>query len=242
MNEQAVMFNVLLNSPIANLESLCLTNQQAVNICNDRYFWEQKFAHDNLSIFLTILPNTALEWIAEYYLSAAAKESVRMILLVNNVEQNREDNKTDGIIYCEFLYTILEEFIWLNLPEQLTRNIMETINNENYNPIIKVKIIIIIEPLGNNYKITVKLDISKQRLTANAIVSRSVMMSILTKVSYSHNKTYNAYIYILVNGQKLDFLNITYEYIQEFYSGYPQIHELALQRLGIIDTINVLNI
>ena len=146
------------------------------------------------------------------------------------------------IIYCEFLYTILEEFIWLNLPEQLTRNIMETINNENYNPIIKVKIIIIIEPLGNNYKITVKLDISKQRLTANAIVSRSVMMSILTKVSYSHNKTYNAYIYILVNGQKLDFLNITYEYIQEFYSGYPQIHELALQRLGIIDTINVLNI
>lgn len=44
------MFNILIKSDINTITKLYQESDVVVKICNDKYFWEKKFEHDNLAI------------------------------------------------------------------------------------------------------------------------------------------------------------------------------------------------
>ena len=60
-----VWFNILLNTDVNDLQKVCYTNKNTINICTNDYFWIQKFNHDGYPLFSE--NNTSLQdWINEY--------------------------------------------------------------------------------------------------------------------------------------------------------------------------------
>lgn len=41
-----VLYNLLLQSSSENITELCLVNKEAVKICNDNHFWQQKLKNE----------------------------------------------------------------------------------------------------------------------------------------------------------------------------------------------------
>lgn len=60
--------NLLLQSNAKTLRNLCIIDRNSRRICDDKYFWKQKFEHDNYPIFIDTLPKNNKQWLDEYTL------------------------------------------------------------------------------------------------------------------------------------------------------------------------------
>ena len=83
MHQTDIIFNVLLNADIDNILPLCLTNHDNNKICEDVYFWINKFKHDKLPIMVELYPITIYQWVIEYKHVETCYGTVKNILIIN---------------------------------------------------------------------------------------------------------------------------------------------------------------
>ena len=62
-----IYFNILLHSHIRDIVNLCQTNKEFNHLCQDKYFWHEKFNHDHLA------PNDEKNFIKSYILAKIDK-------------------------------------------------------------------------------------------------------------------------------------------------------------------------
>jgi hypothetical protein len=82
-------FEILKNTTIKSLRQFSMTNKKINEICHDRYFWIEKFKHDNLPLFSE--PNDYNGWIKEYNKMYDMRKTANKILIINNIERKRVD-------------------------------------------------------------------------------------------------------------------------------------------------------
>ena len=49
---QDLLYNILLQSDVKTLNTLCKTNTKAHQLCNDKQFWMDKFTQDHIEALL----------------------------------------------------------------------------------------------------------------------------------------------------------------------------------------------
>lgn len=59
-----IWYNILLNLQYEDLKNTCLTDKNALKVCVDKKFWEDKFKHDDL--IMTEQYHTIKEWLTYY--------------------------------------------------------------------------------------------------------------------------------------------------------------------------------
>ena len=74
---------VLLKSDIDTLKSACIINKTAIQICEDKSFWKNKFKEDNIPLIMKKKPKNINEWIKAY--ENIDKANKTAIKLVNNI-------------------------------------------------------------------------------------------------------------------------------------------------------------
>lgn len=95
-------YEILKTLDIKSLSKYCSTNQYAQQICNNDDFWQSKFISDQLPLNAILIPPSSLnEWIKEYVLVSEAYKNAFNIIAMNEVEQIRKEDKTDGILYAD---------------------------------------------------------------------------------------------------------------------------------------------
>ena len=61
--DENIWYNIMLNMT-DDLHKICMANKMALKVCHNQYFWENKFKHDDLTLFSN--PTSIKEWINEY--------------------------------------------------------------------------------------------------------------------------------------------------------------------------------
>lgn len=61
--DENIWYNIMLNMT-DDLHKICMANKMALKVCHNKYFWENKFKHDDLTLFSN--PTSMKEWINEY--------------------------------------------------------------------------------------------------------------------------------------------------------------------------------
>jgi len=82
-------FEILKNTTIKSLRHFSITNKKINEICQDKYFWVEKFKHDNLPLFTE--PNDYNEWTKEYIKMYDIKTTAKKVLIINDIERKRTD-------------------------------------------------------------------------------------------------------------------------------------------------------
>lgn len=94
MDEEVTTFNLLLKSDIETLTNFCFTSNTAHKICQDKYFWEQKFKHDNIKIITE--QSLAISWIKEYKKVKQCIMDADDIITISLIEKD-EDKRVETI-------------------------------------------------------------------------------------------------------------------------------------------------
>lgn len=154
-----VWYNVLLNSHIDDFKNLCFVNKLTVDICNDKHFWSEKFAKDNLW-----LPESFIKNMVKVYknISYYKIKSIKIIKDVDNASiQMIEHHLIPFRIFKHFPTEIVNQFLMnkdieynnqfylvleidkvlnqFNISYQMLKKNHDKYSNESYN-IITVKI------------------------------------------------------------------------------------------------------
>jgi hypothetical protein len=153
-----IMFNILLKSDIDTITTLYQESDVAVRICNDKYFWEKKFEHDNLSILKYRVDIGC--WYDEYNEVKDSTIDADDIIKISLIEKERDSNiemlhHNDGTIIMKFPDCYPEGSEQWFLPKELTYLIPEKLSStENDIYPIQIKF----SPNNNNtYKLTYEL-------------------------------------------------------------------------------------
>lgn len=80
-------FEILKNTTIKSLQQFSMIDKKINEICHDRYFWIEKFKHDNLPLFSE--PNDYNEWIKEYNKMYDIRKTAKKVLIIHDVERKR---------------------------------------------------------------------------------------------------------------------------------------------------------
>lgn len=228
--DDVILYNFLLNTDIDDIKNLLLLNKQFYNLCQDVYFWKEKFKNDNLTI-LQYAPSGSKKWIDEYENVHLAKYYIDFVLLVNHIESTR-DNNNDGIIHIEYYGPTIEELLWLDLPDEF-KNSYNISNYINTQP-CKIHITIMESVINETeYITTLKLKIENQKILTSVLLTLEEVNKILFKSLYSDIIGLSD-IYSFVKNVEIPFIGLNYDVIKEYY---PK-NKFALQRLGIMDTID----
>jgi len=90
-------FEILKNTTIKSLRHFSMTNKKINEICHNKYFWVEKFKHDNLPLFSE--PNDYNEWIKEYNKIYNIRKTANKVLMINDIERKRTDRwESEGCI------------------------------------------------------------------------------------------------------------------------------------------------
>lgn len=85
-NIKEVNINILKNLDINNLYKVCITNKDAMLLCNNLDFWVEKFSHDNIP--LTYKPNTFNQWVKYYIYSRIYSNYIKFNdIVLNNINK-----------------------------------------------------------------------------------------------------------------------------------------------------------
>ena len=145
-----VLYKILIQSDLRTLKSMYIINRVTHDLCNklygEKYFWRDKFVHDELVIIE--IPLTISTWFDEYEHSEYSKRTAEVML-------RSFDNKTKGLmvgmerisnrkklnlkfeyLYYQTIYSGLITFIFYDhierlisiLPPDLTRKINASVN------------------------------------------------------------------------------------------------------------------
>lgn len=99
-----VLYNLLLQSSSENITELCLVNKEAVKICNDNHFWQQKLKSEGYLLYNSDYKNL-------YFKLMNAKKQTLDILHMNKIEATRSTLKTNGHIDIKNIeYKTLQDF------------------------------------------------------------------------------------------------------------------------------------
>jgi hypothetical protein len=84
-----ILYNLLLQSE--NIKELCLINKDAVNICNDNHFWQDKLKNEGYLLY-----NSDYKILYSNFMKA--KKHVDDIFHMNKIEKSRSTLQTNGHI------------------------------------------------------------------------------------------------------------------------------------------------
>lgn len=114
------LFNIMIESDIETINNLCVTNKNN-NVCNNEYFWVEKFNHDNMPII--IYRNNFSTWIKEYIAVKEAKIKALEIL------QLYLENSTiaKDVIKLDIWELNSTEYLHFTLPTDIITNIHDGI-------------------------------------------------------------------------------------------------------------------
>lgn len=123
VNNDLVMFNILLHSDVDTIERMCFISDIIEKIRDNKYFWIQKFEQDNLML-LNYPENN--DWISEYKEVVFAITDADDIIKISLIEKERDKKiniifPNDGTIIIRFsdYDSELDYDLWL-LPQELT--------------------------------------------------------------------------------------------------------------------------
>lgn len=124
------MFGTLLNSKIYDIYNICKTYDIAFKICENKYFWERKFKHDNLPIFFQ--QNTLEDWIDEYVSVEDAIIDSGDTLKISLIEKARDISidilfPNDGTIIVSFSDVTYNYDTWI-LPKELISLVLDKLD------------------------------------------------------------------------------------------------------------------
>ena len=85
-----IIFNILLNSNLDNVEDICATNIQAAKICNDENFWKTNYVYDKFPS-VPVITN----WKLTYIRMNQALNDVDAIVTISRVEKKRDAKMND---------------------------------------------------------------------------------------------------------------------------------------------------
>lgn len=228
-----VLFNILLNSDMDTIKNLCI-NKNALMICNDSYFWQEKFNIYHIPIMSKTLPTTMNEWIKEYEkVSNAHKEAIN-IYAINNIEAIRPLNTTDGMINISITTKINPRLI---LDERFGNWIVTVVLLAKNNNMIPFNQSIELKRITNDkytFKYILKSRIDRRITTMNEIdCTKEEIIKMLIQLLY-HNTTQTP---ITINdGHDIPFT----EFELNKFNMYNHTNIRGNKRLAIIDTINYL--
>jgi len=90
-------FEILKNTTIKSLPQFSMINKKFNELCHDKYFWIEKFKHDNLPLFSE--HNDYNEWIKEYNKMYDIRTTAKKVLIINDIERKRTDKwESEGCI------------------------------------------------------------------------------------------------------------------------------------------------
>lgn len=100
-----VLYNLLLQSSSENIKELCLVNKEAVKICNDNNFWQQKLKNEDYLLYNSDYKNL-------YFKLMNTKKQTLDIMHMNKIEARRSTLKTNGHIDIKNIgyFNNLQEF------------------------------------------------------------------------------------------------------------------------------------
>ena len=225
----AIIYNILLNQDIKDIKNICLISKHSMKIGTDKHFWKEKFAYDNIGLLQHVnLPVTLIDWINEYKICKKSIYDAKFILMVNHIELTR-NRPSNGEIVIKFVNTTFDELIWLYLPKKLLINTTPTtvINN----------ISLTILQLDKDYQIKLKQYWMMNNIYNECIMEKDDVVKLLTKIVYSYHKNMVFKIYSGLIWEDIGFLDLDYDYINVTYKIASFARDVALQRLGIRDTL-----
>ena len=132
------LYNVILNSDINTIQAYCVSSKNVYKMCDDKYFWLNKFQHDNLPILYTIEPINYQQWLLEYNYINDIKNTVYSFINLLFMELHDKINeyvlyqyKNTSAIIVGFKFKQIEDFLTvLNLlPLPFYEKIMQKLEN-----------------------------------------------------------------------------------------------------------------
>lgn len=136
-----VLYNLLLQSSSENIKELCLVNKEAVKICNDNHFWQQKLKNEDYLLYNSDYKNL-------YFKLMNAKKQTLDIMHMNKIEARRSTLKTNGHIdiknigYFKNLQEFYKKVPFIRLGKKYDDYKMHSISFIWENDIYKCKMVI----------------------------------------------------------------------------------------------------
>jgi len=87
---------ILLQSDINTIKQYCKTSNESKLLCQDKLFWKKKYAMHNFYFPIVLEDDQTYMEIFDFMDSEIGK--IKTILRINEIEKNRQYNKTKGII------------------------------------------------------------------------------------------------------------------------------------------------
>ena len=206
-------FEILTKLDIKSLNRYCRATNYESSICNDNYFWMEKFKYDALPYHLIKnVPDYYEDWVTLYRILKITLDSAKQTLFINNVEATRSDNNTNGIIN---IYRI-DSIILKNITNQIPLT-----------GIVNVKLTYISDHL---YHLKINDQVKSIKITHNDVLN--LMLNVYYTM-YDKNEHYSN----IVDEQNISFV-ISINSIQMFVRDRPDFNPIQLyRRLSILDTL-----
>jgi hypothetical protein len=199
--------NVLLTSDIDTLQQLCVVNNAVNSYCHDKFFWVEKFKHDNLPLPRE-LPTSYKLWVMLYKTMLMCKRTAINVLLINQIEKNRQVDPTTGVITV----TLFDNY---DLNALLPQELLDKIEQ----PETEYFSFLIITLLENgNYELTYVA----QSMEQDTYVEFKYPMTYSTMVQFLTLMLYNDPNLEILDDRSLD--------IREFYATNSRLDDVAQQR------------
>ncbi len=123
-----VIYNILLWSDIKTVKNFTLTNRHLYQLRVDRYYWIEKFRHDDLILYRQ--PILFKEWVKEYQRSSRSRSLISKILDTNFYK--KFDNQITILPDYDQTLLILNNLIKNQVFDQLV-GLTETFIEVNFN-------------------------------------------------------------------------------------------------------------
>ena len=95
------MREILLRADSNTIGQYCKTNKHALKLCDDKSFWRDKFSYYNFYFPVVI---EYMSYLRLFRFIQEQMKDVEIILKINEIEKNRNYNKTKGIIKVRIEY------------------------------------------------------------------------------------------------------------------------------------------
>lgn len=159
VNNQDIFYNIMLNSDIKDINSLCRTNNLANQLCNSNYFWKDKFNID----YEFVTPKSTMwkqEYIDIYNSNKMAKTFIKVIKLMLNKTKSYSAGfyiaNSDGmpISINELMWLpprIINQFTLLQFRDSETSFIINTTDKQITRYLVTI-IVLAMDYSRHNYK------------------------------------------------------------------------------------------
>ncbi len=228
-----ILFNILINNDINIVKSVCMINKNALRLCQDQYFWHEKFKYHHLLIMSKVLPQSVNDWLKEYKWVSDAYDEARTIINVNKVESSRQIDKTDGIIKLSIPNgfnpcDILDEKYW--------RSIISVAIYAGDHDMIPFIQYITLKRINNDYQFEYHI---KEIMGIRCVKC--------PEIDLTNDEILNIIIQVLYHNHTLPYINITdWSNIpftkDKLYINHYQYKTMIDKRIAILDTLKILNI